>query len=212
MTQVQAGLAAWAICRVPAGLPAVSWLVDLNRELMGHCPATVNAPAWNNELCVLLGQGLPGWQLDFPGEAEQLVCIQDGWPPVSAITWLGSLDWLGPVQAGAGAATGSALATPIWGSAGRIGMCTHHNLSAAVSVAGLRQCSSGLLPDVGAAWTAAGDSMQDLISLSASVHACRCNWTDHMVIASGRSAQHIQAAAAAVAYQVSTEGSCLCWW
>ena len=89
-------------------------------------------------------------------------------------------------------------------------MCTCHNLSAAVPVAGLRQRRGRLVHDVGVAWTAAGDVMQDLVSLSASILACRCNWTDHMVIASGRSAQHIQAAAAAVAYQVSTEASCLC--
>ena len=112
MSQVQAGLAAWAICRVPAGLPAVSWLVDLHRELAGHCPAMVNGPAWDSDLCVSVGQGLPEWQLNFPGGAEQLAASRMAWLPVSAVTWLGSLDWLGAVQASACAATGSASAMP----------------------------------------------------------------------------------------------------
>ncbi len=103
----------------------------------------VHGPAWDGNLCVSVGQGVAGWQLEVPGGAEQLGCIQDGL--ATSLCWhlAGQPGVAVAVQAIACAATGSACATPTCGSARQLGMCIHHKFSAAVLVAGLRQCSSG---------------------------------------------------------------------
>ena len=84
MIRGQADLAALAICRVSAGLPAVSWRIDLIWQglQVGSWWDTVlrpvNGSAWDSNLWVSVGQGVPGWQLEVPGGAERLACIQDG--------------------------------------------------------------------------------------------------------------------------------------